>query len=40
LGLYLSRRLIEAHQGTLEVESAKEAGSTFTVTLPEGGAVE
>ena len=40
LGLYLSRRLIEAHKGTLEVESTKDAGSTFTVTLSEGGAVE
>ena len=40
LGLYLSRRLIEAHNGTVEVVSTKDVGSTFTITLPEGGAVE
>ena len=40
LGLYLSRRLIEAHNGTVEVESTKDVGSTFTVILPEGAAVE
>jgi len=40
LGLYLSRRLIEAHSGTVDVESTQGAGSTFTITLPEGGVVE
>jgi signal transduction histidine kinase len=34
LGLYLSKAIVEAHGGTLEVESAPERGSTFTVRLP------
>ncbi|MGH2730866.1 MAG: sensor histidine kinase [Actinomycetota bacterium] len=35
LGLYLTRRLVEAHGGSIRVESTPEIGSTFTVTLPE-----
>ncbi|MEM6752289.1 MAG: hybrid sensor histidine kinase/response regulator [Cyanobacteria bacterium P01_C01_bin.38] len=34
LGLYLSRRIVEAHQGTIEVNSELGKGSVFTVTLP------
>lgn len=34
LGLYLSRRIVEAHQGTIEVNSQLGKGSIFTVTLP------
>ena len=34
LGLYLTKRLVEAHGGTLSVESAVGEGSTFTLTLP------
>ncbi|NJK48877.1 hybrid sensor histidine kinase/response regulator [Candidatus Gracilibacteria bacterium] len=34
LGLYLSRRIVEAHQGTIEVESELEKGSIFWVRLP------
>ncbi|MDQ3619551.1 MAG: HAMP domain-containing histidine kinase [Actinomycetota bacterium] len=34
LGLYLSRRLVEAHGGTIQVVSEERSGSTFSVTLP------
>lgn len=38
LGLYLSRRLAEAHNGRIEVESELEKGSVFTLYLPSEGA--
>jgi len=34
LGLYLSRRIVEAHQGRIEVQSELGKGSLFTVYLP------
>ncbi|MGH2746957.1 MAG: sensor histidine kinase [Actinomycetota bacterium] len=37
LGLYLTRRLVEAHGGKIAVESEPGQGSTFTVTLPSKG---
>jgi signal transduction histidine kinase len=36
LGLYLSRGLIEAHGGSITVQSKLQKGSTFTITLPAG----
>lgn len=40
LGLPLSKRIIEAHNGTLQVESALQAGTTFTLLLPANSARE
>jgi len=34
LGLYISRDIVQAHGGTIRVESALGKGSTFTVELP------
>jgi signal transduction histidine kinase len=34
LGLYLSRYIIEAHQGSIKVKSELGYGSTFTIALP------
>ncbi|WP_026733533.1 sensor histidine kinase [Fischerella sp. PCC 9605] len=34
LGLYLSRRIVEAHKGTIEVNSEVGKGSVFIVCLP------
>jgi signal transduction histidine kinase len=34
LGLYITRQLVEAHGGTVGVESRLGEGSTFIVTLP------
>jgi signal transduction histidine kinase len=34
LGLTLSRHIVDAHHGTIEVESEVGRGSTFTVTIP------
>jgi signal transduction histidine kinase len=33
-GLAICKRLIEAHEGTIKVETAKDKGTTFTITLP------
>ena len=34
LGLWIARRMVQAHGGDIAVESAPGAGATFTVTLP------
>ena len=34
LGLYIVKQIVDAHQGTIEVESNASAGTTFTVRLP------
>jgi signal transduction histidine kinase len=40
LGLYMSRRIVQAHGGAMGVESAPESGSTFWFTLPRASAAE
>jgi PAS domain S-box-containing protein len=37
LGLYISRRVVEAHGGRIDVSSQVDVGSTFRVTLPLSG---
>lgn len=34
LGLYISRRIVTAHGGSLDVDSSADRGTTFRVTLP------
>jgi signal transduction histidine kinase len=34
LGLYITRQIVEAHRGTIRVQSNGSKGSTFIVELP------
>jgi PAS domain S-box-containing protein len=34
LGLFISKQIVEAHQGTIAVQSRPQEGTTFTVRLP------
>jgi signal transduction histidine kinase len=34
LGLYIARQIVEAHAGSIRVESERGVGSRFTVELP------
>jgi len=34
IGLYVARKIVEAHQGTIEARSKENEGSTFVVALP------
>ena len=34
LGLYITRRIVVAHGGSIAVDSRPGEGATFTVTLP------
>lgn len=36
LGLYISKQIIEAHQGRISVDSELDKGSCFTVQIPKG----
>jgi signal transduction histidine kinase len=40
LGLYVSKRIVEAHGGTLEALSAGDRGMTFRMVLPRGDLAE
>ena len=40
LGLAMVKNLLEAHDGTVEVETRLDKGSTFTIRLPLQGTVE
>lgn len=34
IGLYLTQKIVELHQGTISVSSQEQAGTTFTISLP------
>ena len=38
LGLFVARRIVRAHGGRIEVESAPGSGATFRIVLPIGDA--
>src|SRR5205814_3394111 len=36
MGLYITRQIVEAHGGTVQVDSVPGAGAAFTINLPVG----
>jgi len=38
LGLAISKEIVELHHGWIDVESSEQAGTTFTVWLPQAAA--
>ena len=34
LGLFIVDKIVDAHGGSIDVQSSKQAGTTFTVRLP------
>lgn len=40
LGLFIVDKIVKAHGGTIEVQSAEESGTTFTIRLPRSSAPE
>jgi hypothetical protein len=40
IGLYITREIVQAHEGVIHVEASNGEGTTFTVRLPRTTAAE